>query len=159
MNSLKVILATMVIFACGVITGAIVSRTVAKPESPPALVAAPSTPVAPAASTNAANLPRAPILQLQRADVLKRLDSKLDLSQDQHDQIARIMKTSQERTQVLWTQIAPQMKDELKKVREEIRGVLTPDQRKQFAELFRPAHRPGFPQSLVSKPTPSTNAP
>ena len=47
------------------------------------------------------------------------------------------MKASQERTQPLWKQIAPQMNDELRNVREEIRNVLTPEQRKKFVELLK----------------------
>jgi Spy/CpxP family protein refolding chaperone len=51
--------------------------------------------------------------------------------------MGKILKASQERTQPLWDQIAPQMSDELKKVREEIRGVLTPEQWKKFGEMMK----------------------
>jgi Spy/CpxP family protein refolding chaperone len=122
----KVILATMVIFACGVITGAIVTRTVA-PKIEPALVAAPLP----------ARTPATPVLQLQRAAFFKQMEKQLDLSAEQRDQISKILKASQERTQPLWNQIAPQMNEELKNVREEIRGVLTPEQRKKFGELLK----------------------
>jgi Spy/CpxP family protein refolding chaperone len=122
----KVILATMVIFVCGVVTGAMLTRTMA-PKTEPALAALPA-PARPFA---------APMLQLQRANFLKLMDKQLDLSADQRDEIGRIMKASQERTQPLWNQIAPQMSDELKNVREEIRAVLTPEQRKKFVELLK----------------------
>jgi Spy/CpxP family protein refolding chaperone len=116
----------MVIFACGVITGAMVTRTVA-PKIEPALAAAPPP----------ARTPATPVLQMQRAAFFKQMEKQLDLSAEQRDQISKILKASQERTQPLWNQIAPQMKEELKNVREEIRGVLTPEQRKKFAELLK----------------------
>jgi len=47
------------------------------------------------------------------------------------------MKGSQERSRVLWDRIAPQMREELKRVREEIRQVLTVDQQKKMDELLK----------------------
>jgi len=131
-SSWKVILATMVIFACGVITGAMVTRTVVikTEERPVATGAAPS------------RMAAGPVLQLQRAEFFKRLDKQLDLTAEQHDQIGKILKASQERTQPLWDQIAPQMRAELKTVREEIRGELTPEQRKKFVEMMKGKRKP-----------------
>jgi Spy/CpxP family protein refolding chaperone len=134
----KVILATMVIFACGVITGAMVTRTIStKTDDHP--LAATATAAGTAAPTRMA---AGPVWQMQRVDFFKRLDKELDLSAEQHDQIGKILKASQERTQPLWVQIAPQMDAELKKVREEIRGALTPDQRKKFAEMMKGKRKP-----------------
>jgi Spy/CpxP family protein refolding chaperone len=123
----KVILATMVIFACGVITGAMLTRTMVPRTEPAALAVLPAP--------TRASAP--PMLQMQRANFLKVMDKQLDLSAEQREQIGKIMKASQERTQPLWNQIAPQMNAELKNVREEIRGVLTPEQRKKFVELLK----------------------
>jgi len=129
----KVILATMVIFACGVITGAMVSRTlVTRTEERPL-----------AAASALSRMAAGPVLQMQRAEFFKRLDKQLDLSAGQRDQIGKILKASQERTQPLWDQIAPQMSDELKKVREEIRGVLSPEQWKKFGEMMRGNRKAG----------------
>ena len=132
MSPWKVILATMVIFACGVITGAMVTRTVAikTQEHPPTAAAGPS------------RMAAGPVLQLQRAEFFKRMDKQLDLSAGQRDQIGKILKASQERTQPLWDQIAPQMRDELKKVREEIHGVLSPEQWMEFGEMMRGKRKP-----------------
>jgi Spy/CpxP family protein refolding chaperone len=128
----KVILATMVIFACGVITGAMVTKTVAikTEERPPAFTNAPT------------RMAVGPVLQMQRAEFFKRLDKELELSAGQHDQIGKILKASQERTQPLWNQIAPQMSEELKTVRQEIRGALTPEQRKKFGEMMKGKRKP-----------------
>jgi len=154
----KVILATMVIFACGVITGAMVTRTVA--------IKTEDHPLAVAATTNSAptRMAAGPVWQMQRAEFFKRLDKELDLSTDQHDQIGKILKASQERTQPLWVQIAPQMDAELKKVREEIRGALTPEQRKKFAEMMKGKRKPdtappgnGPPSRSLDATAPATN--
>jgi len=176
----------MVIFGCGAITGAMVTRkvesraepapaaeTAAATEPAPTLEIAPAPEPAPTAEhapvvepEPAAEIapvaepapatqhkptaqhalvalpvrertPAMPMLQMQPANFIKMIDNQLDLSPRQRNQIAKIMKASQERTQPLWNEIAPQMTNELKKVREEIRVVLTPDQRKKFVELMR----------------------
>jgi Spy/CpxP family protein refolding chaperone len=159
----KVILATMVIFVCGVITGAMVTR-VAETRTEPVLASvSTSTPASTPASTR--TMPAPPVFQLQRAAFLKTMEKQLDLTAEQRDQIGRIMKASQERTQPLWNQIAPQMTDELKKVREEIRGVLTPEQRKKFVELLKRNRKPdaapsgnGHPARSSETTTAATNA-
>ena len=157
MSPWKVILATMVIFVCGVITGAMLTRTM-EPRMEPAqatlaALPAPARPFAP------------PMLQLQRANFLKVMDKQLDLSAGQREEISRIMKASQERTQPLWNQIGPQMSDELKTVREEIRAVLTPEQRKKFVELLKRSRKaetappgPGHPSRSNETTTSATNA-
>jgi Spy/CpxP family protein refolding chaperone len=123
----KVILATMVIFACGVITGALVTRTVATRAEERPLTAVPVP----------ARMPGGAVSQMQKV-----LDKQLDLSAEQRDQIGKIMKASQERTRPLWEKIAPQMTDEVKEVRQEIRGVLTPEQWKKFGELMKRNRKP-----------------
>jgi Spy/CpxP family protein refolding chaperone len=125
----KVILATMVIFACGVFTGVLVTRT-----APVAATAVPAPQPQPA-STNKVPLPQFAQLQVQRPEFLRRLDRQWELTPEQHDLIVKIMAASRERTAPIWGEIAPQMQAELKKVRGEIRQVLTPDQRKKWAEL------------------------
>jgi hypothetical protein len=145
----KVILATMVIFACGVITGAMVSRTVGMRSQERPL----------AAATNAASrMAAGPVLQMQRAAFFKRMDKELDLSPGQRDAIGKILKASQERTQPLWDQIAPQMRDELKQVRVEIRGVLSPDQWKEFGEMMRGNRKPGAAPPTNALPSRSSQS-
>ncbi len=138
MSPWKVIMATMVIFACGVVTGGLMTRTIATRSDTPLPAASNSIAVAPNSGglTNR-NSMVGPVLQMQRIDFLKRMDKSLDLTPAQHDEIARIMRASQDRTQPLWSQISPQMNEELKRVREDIRDVLTPDQRRKFLEMLR----------------------
>jgi Spy/CpxP family protein refolding chaperone len=132
----KVILATMVIFACGIFTGVFVTRI--EPVAPPAPAVAQPQP----ASTNKVALPGYFQLQMQRPEFLKRMDRQLDLTPEQHDQIAKIMKDSTDRTIPIWQKVAPEMNDELKRVRDEVRQVLTPEQRKRWMELMKRG-RPG----------------
>ena len=161
MSPWKVILATMVIFACGVITGAMVTRTISgKPEDHPLAATAAGT----ATGTAPTRMAAGPVWQMQRAEFFKRLDKELDLSAEQHDQIGKILKASQDRTQPIWVQIAPQMDAELKKVREEIRGALTPEQRKKFVEMMKAKRKPdagpggnGFPSRSPEPATSATN--
>lgn len=137
MTPWKVILPTMLIFACGVFTGVFVTRT----QPVPAAVSPAPQPLS--GTTNKARLPAFAQLQQQRPEFLRKLDRQLDLTPEQHDQIAKIMKVSQDRTAPLWEKIAPQMSDELKRVRAEIRQVLTPEQRKTWAEMNRRARAQG----------------
>ena len=154
MSPWKVILATMVIFACGIFTGVFVTRM--EPVAPVASSAsAPVTTNTSSTSTNKSPLPVYAQLQLQRPEFLRRLDRQLDLTPEQHDQIAKIMKDSQDRTLPIWEKIAPEMNDELKRAREEIRNVLTPEQRKKWVELMRRGRlnkpvQPNQPQSTAT---------
>jgi Spy/CpxP family protein refolding chaperone len=143
----KVILATMVIFACGVIMGSMITRTMTAKsgQHPP----------------NAAPIPaRGAVLQMQKV-----LDKQFDLTAEQRAQIDNIMKASQQRTQPLWDKIAPQMNDEIKRVRTEIREILTPDQWNQFTDLMKHNRKPnaappadGRPSRSVESMPAATNA-
>jgi len=154
----KVILATMVIFGCGVVTGALLMKT----ELPSAGAPAELTPQA----SPSTNLPP-PLTQVQRPEFLRRLQKQLELSASQRDEIAKIMKASQERNRPLWKLIAPQMREEVKRVREEIRQTLTPDQQKKFDEMLKPRPRKadatnaaaGRPDRPPIEPPAQTNAP
>jgi Spy/CpxP family protein refolding chaperone len=129
----KVILATMIIFGCGVVTGGLVVKV---------RTAHPRTARTDGSHTssvrNATTAPGAPPWQLQRKDFLDKMDRQLDLSSDQRQRIDRVMHESLERTRPLWQQIAPQMRDEMRRVREEIRKELTPEQQKKFNDLIKP---------------------
>ena len=126
MNSFKVILTTLVIFASGVITGGLL---VFHTESKPSL------------SANAPSPIPTPWL-LQRVDFLGRIRGELDLSQEQIGRIQQIIRASQERLRPLWEQINPQLQDELKIVRQQISAELTPSQQGRFENLLRNRNPP-----------------
>jgi hypothetical protein len=116
----KVILATLVIFGAGVITGALVvnltDRVKPRPTPPPVIFSV-----------------------IQRKDYLARLDRQVGLSQQQFEVIEEILSESHERTQALWDPIAPKLREEVRGVREKIRAELTPDQQKKFdTEVIKP---------------------
>jgi hypothetical protein len=123
----KVILITMVIFGCGVVTGGLLMKA-GLPHFP-IVELAPRT-------NNVGSQPPA-FNQLQQPAFLRRMDKQLDLTPDEHDKIAKIMNDSQERTKPLWKLIAPGLREEMKRVRGEIRAVLNPKQQKDFDDLLK----------------------
>ena len=79
---------------------------------------------------------------IARREFLDRMDHELNLSREQYDRIASIMKQSQERTR---KRVGPEIQEELRQVRREIRAELTPDQAKRFEEFQREVRRPQRP--------------
>jgi len=126
----KVILATMVIFGCGVITGGLLIKTQLPLPSAP-------EPARVSLSTNAPP----PWAQIQRMEFLRRIDKQLQLTPAQREEITRIIKASQDRSRPVWEQIAPQMRQEVRRTREEIRKVLTPEQQIKMDKLLKPRQR------------------
>jgi Spy/CpxP family protein refolding chaperone len=100
----------------------------------PAVVASPAP--------RPANPPANP-WQIRNRDLLRRMDRELALTPDQHAQIEKFMTGSQERTQHLWEPIAQEMNKETVQVCDEIREVLTPEQRTKFDTLLRPRRGEG----------------
>jgi hypothetical protein len=146
-NYWKVILATVVIFGAGVLTGGFLVGDVQhqhwknpkRAENPPAS-SFDSTSNFNSAASFGTNLPpsRARLPETLSKQLLQRLDVELHLSPDQREAIQKIITDGQNL-----------MRKTLQDARLEIREQLTPEQRAYFDELVkRPAKR-----------TPSTNAP
>jgi Spy/CpxP family protein refolding chaperone len=168
----NVILATLVIFTAGIFTGALLviisERAHAHPHrAQAALVAGRTEP-----STNAVREPARLALPFGISakrgtpkDFLDRLDSELKLTPEQHAQIKKILDDGQQHAAQIWQTIAPQIREEMKSAREQIRELLTPEQRARFEELmkFRPPKGPETPLSggLSTNPPagPATNPP
>ena len=116
MSTWKVILATLVIFIAGLVTGAlVVKKTVAKPAPIPGNIA--------------------------RAVALKRMTGELDLSPGQREEVDQILHESNERAKVIWEFVGPYFQDEYRALNDELRSVLTPEQRKQFDQLLKQRKR------------------
>lgn len=130
MNSWKVILATMVIFGTGVITGGLLVKntTSAAPVRPPKMAAQTNQPPVPA--------------QMMRMEFLLRARNELNLTPQQHGRIEKIIREGQENSRKLWEGVAPEMRKELQSVHEKIRNELTPEQRRRFEMLLKNAPRP-----------------
>ncbi|MBI5802976.1 MAG: hypothetical protein HZA92_19920 [Verrucomicrobia bacterium] len=115
MNPWKFILATVLIYGTGVVTGALVTTLVERPHR---------AAVKPAQQLN--------YNQIQRAEFLGRLQKQLDLTTEQHDRIGHILRDSNQRTKPYWDPVAAKMKDEVRAVTEKIRAELTPEQSAKF---------------------------
>jgi Spy/CpxP family protein refolding chaperone len=125
-NSWKVILATMVIFGTGVVTGGLLvrhagpSRDHRQPRPNTAVHSAQPSPAG-----------------LMRIDFLRRMERELDLAPEQREPIDKILKEGQERTKKIMETVEPRRREEFKRTIEEFRAVLTPEQRKRFDELVK----------------------
>ena len=130
MNTWKVILATMVIFGTGVVTGGLVVRHAAhgrdRHPQHPASAVHPAQPTAAGA---------------MRIEFLRRMERELDLTPEQREPIDKVLKEGQERMQKLMEAVEPRRREEFKKTIEEFRAVLTPAQQKRFDELVKQQQR------------------
>ena len=134
MSPWKVILATIVIFATGVITGGVLVNRVQRPERPrplPPFVRPPQEMM--------------PTPWFARREFLDRMEQRLYLSREQYDRIAAILHQSQERTRGIMRRVNPEIQDELRQVRRDIRAELTPEQTKKFDELQQELRGPRRP--------------
>ena len=134
MNTWKVILATIVIFGTGVLTGALATRFY--------------TPyTARSHRPWVAGRPEGSSPGGMRLEFLRRIQRTLDLTPQQSESIDRILKQSQERTHKIMEPIVPQMHEELQRAKAEFRQVLTPAQQVRFddalkqQQLFKEQHR------------------
>lgn len=155
MNSWKVILATIVIYGAGVVTGGLLVNHVHHSylRNPRRTEAAPSTnSVSPTNGQNqaASRPPRQP--EILSRQFLQRLDAELHLTPDQHEAIQKIITDGQNL-----------MHKTMLDARLEIREQLAPEQRSQFDELVkRPTRRvPNSTNAPPVLPLPAvpTNAP
>jgi hypothetical protein len=118
-NSWKIILATAVIFGCGVVTGGLLVNYIehAYPEIRRPFAG-----------------PRPQILNEQ---FVEQLNTALQLTPEQREKIGKIIADGQERNRDLWKLVSPQFRGVMQDVHQRIRAVLTPEQRKQFEELMK----------------------
>ena len=160
MNTWKVILATLVIFGAGVMTGGLLvgysDRSWGRPPHQPPSVDAQhgtlGTPNAgPAHETRLPPPPNAPL----RKDFVERLNRELKLNPEQHERIEKIVSEGQERTRELW-------REEWSGTRQKIRNELTPEQQTRFEQLFksrpRDQRRPASPADRLSTNPPPAAA-
>lgn len=156
MNTWKVILAAIVIFGAGAVTGGLVVQHSARLRAPaPQISAGPARPTAPISAG------------IVRMEFLRRVQRELKLTPQQQEEVHKILEEGQERTRKLTEPIAPQLREELRKTRENMRAVLTPEQQVRFDQLLKqqqqhPLHdqrHSGPPkQHPPEKDIPSSNA-
>lgn len=127
MNTWKVILATMVIFAAGVVTGGMLTWRIQRMNARPRPAARLGQPISPGG---------------QRLEFLRRAQRELDLTPEQRQRVDAILKESQERTHKLMEPVAPQLRQEIERTKQEFREQLTPAQQAKFDELIKRQRHP-----------------
>jgi Spy/CpxP family protein refolding chaperone len=140
-NTWKVILATMVIFGTGVVTGGLLVRYAEhgrdrRPQRPVAVV----------------HSAQPTLAGVMRIEFLRRMERELDLTPEQREPIDQILKQGQERMKKLQETVEPRRREEFKKTIEDFRTVLTPEQRKRFDELVKQQQQRAREQRKAASP-------
>ena len=129
MKEWKVILATLVIFGTGVVTGGLLvhltSQKQGRPKLPPLIGSGPVQ--------NQKDIRG--LVHEQRYEYMRRLAHALELTPEQAGKVDKFLTDSQQRTKTLWEPMQGKLNEEVRKTLEQIRDVLSPDQRKKFDEM------------------------
>lgn len=144
MKSWSLILATIVIFGAGVITGGLLVNHVKHPAGTHGQMGVTNT-------TPVAMMPQPLTPEFMKKQFVGQLNDELQLSKEQREQVGKIIAQGQQSTHDLWKLVGPQFQLIWRDTRTQIRQVLTPEQRKEFELLMKEQRRQ--PQSS------STNAP
>jgi hypothetical protein len=162
MNSWKVILATVVIFGAGVLTGGLLVNYVVRENGPDARFPFwreyPHAPNGDHGQPAPGELSRPRPPEIWRKEFIEHLDKALRLTPEQHAAISKIVAEGQEQNREIWTNVAPKLREEMEQVQQRIRAELTPEQQKRFEQMTRQfaPHRP--PHDVRPPgPPPSTN--
>jgi hypothetical protein len=153
-TSWKIILATIVIFGAGVMTGGLlvnqVDRSNRNGRRPPGDFGfrPPSGErgLGRGMEGRGMEFPRPRQPDLLNTNFVKMLDGMLKLTMEQRSAFRKIIAEGQEQNHTIWTNNAEQMLKVTQDVRHRLRDSLTPDQQKQFDDLMRrpPRRQTGF---------------
>lgn len=149
MNTTRIVLAALVIFAAGVLTGGVgaglagrILRERPRREAVPApvmnsrVIPCPLPPQAAGSSNRSAGTP-VKVPGNAQLEAMVRWTRELDLEPAQREQIEIILKGAQGRLRDLWAPVAPHARGEIDAVRLEIEGLLSPIQRQRWDEARR----------------------
>ena len=148
MNTWKAILAALVIFGAGFVTGNVLNRITEQSKV---------VTTNPPHNTTRTNQ-TLPLDQLRRLELMGRVQKDLDLSPDQRARIEKIIGDGQERIRDLWDQVAPDIHDEYEDVKKKFCDALTPDQKKRFEDLMKQQLHPHKPAATNAPPQASPQA-
>lgn len=136
-NTARIVLAALVIFAAGVLTGGVgaglagrVLRERAPREEVPVAVPLRSEGTSNRSATATVKPPGNAQLE-----AMSRWSRDLDLEPSQRERIEVVLKTAQGRLRDLWLPVAPRARGEIEAARLEIEGLLSSDQRRRWDEL------------------------
>jgi len=156
-NTWRIILATLVIFATGVVTGGLLvsyaNNAQTRPWQNPRPRQADNVrrPIEPAAGREPARPPGLPgaVPQFLRKEFLEKLNREVNLTSEQRERIEQIIHEGQERNRQIWERVSPELRKEIADTRRQIQAVLRPDQRARFDELMkqRPQRQTGEPNA------------
>jgi Spy/CpxP family protein refolding chaperone len=93
---------------------------------------------------------------------VQQLNETLKLTREQREKIAKIVADGQERNREIWTNVAPQMRQVMQDIHQQIRGQLTAEQQKKYEELMKkhaPHHLPPSKNAPPDSPSPTNAAP
>jgi hypothetical protein len=156
-NSWNVILATIVIFGAGVITGGLLVDHV---QHPPPVHHGMGPGLKPPPGTNEVNEVPGPMrAQILNKQFVQQLNDELQLSDDQRKQIQKIISQGQQNTRDLWKLVGPQFQVIWRDTRTQIKNVLTPEQRKQFEMLMKQQRHPQSTNAPAGQLPAATNTP
>ena len=113
----------MVIFGTGVVTGGLLVRHSEHIRTP-----------RPLRNPAVARSAQAQSAGGMRLDFLRRAGRELKLTLEQHERVDKIIKESQERTKKV---MAPCLREELQRTKEEFREALTPEQRPRVDQMLK----------------------
>lgn len=122
MNAWKIILATVVIFVTGVVTGGLLVRYA----ETPLLREHAGAPARAASHTSAL-----------RMEFLRRMHKELDLTADQRQRVDKLLKEHQENIRKIIEPLQPDIDEEILLAKEDFVDLLTPAQRARFEESLR----------------------
>jgi Spy/CpxP family protein refolding chaperone len=150
LNTWKVILATMVIFGTGVVTGGLVVQRAwhirfHQPQHMPG---------SPRASQPGG--PGGPGMEF-----LRHMERELDLAPDQREQVDKVLKQSQERSRKIMEPVAGLIREESRRREAEFRALLTPEQQVRFDEGLKQVQKsrePRRPQPPHERPADASGA-
>jgi len=117
-SSWKIIIATLVIYIAGLITGTFLNDLRPSKDRP---------------QSRRDPMPRGPRMN----DFIQRFGNRLDLTGKQKTNITQILKSSQQRMDALMQQTHPKIAEEFSRVNSEIKGHLTEKQATQFEALMK----------------------
>jgi len=149
-NAWKVVCAALVIFVAGIVTGATLVRFAQGPRQwrtqRPGMEYRAQPNFAHPGNPNLTNEPRPqnapnPAGGLLSREFIQVLERQLRLTPEQRDRVDQIMVEGQERVRELRSRIDPELRKELQQTREQIRAVLTPEQREQFEQMMKRSPR------------------
>jgi len=146
----QVILATLVIFGTGVVTGGLLVDYSNRGQHRMWRMQKMEGPRLPVANQRRESERFPQPIQMPphaglRTNFVERLARDLKLTPDQRRRIERIVSESQERAKELWKEHGQPFRKEIQETKESIRAALTPEQRERFEELMQRSQQPRKP--------------